>query len=175
MDPRGRPMPVSSRITSRIGTAYAAPSSRSTARSTSCSTSPRRRLSSGMAVSIYLALSRRGGKLSVGRYAAIEPAGGILMSAYDAVVIGGRVAGAPTAMLLARRGHNVLLVDRAAFPSDTISTHLIHPPGVTLLRSWGLLDALTATGCPAIHTYAFDIGPFVISGSPGSSESPVSY
>jgi len=97
------------------------------------------------------------------------------MGPYDAIVVGARVAGAPTAWQLARQGHRVLLVDRAAFPSDTVSTHLIHPPGVAALRSWGLLDALRATGCPAIHTYAFDMGPFVISGSPGLPDSPVAY
>ena len=43
---------------------------------------------------------------------------------YDAIVVGARVAGSPTAMLLARKGYDVLLVDRASFPSDTISTHL---------------------------------------------------
>ncbi|HWN81101.1 MAG TPA: NAD(P)/FAD-dependent oxidoreductase, partial [Candidatus Udaeobacter sp.] len=95
--------------------------------------------------------------------------------AYDAIVVGARCAGAPSAMLLARKGHRVLLVDRATFPSDTISTHLIHPPGVTVLRRWGLLDRLRATGCPAIHTYSFDFGPFAISGSPGPADSPVSY
>jgi 2-polyprenyl-6-methoxyphenol hydroxylase-like FAD-dependent oxidoreductase len=87
--------------------------------------------------------------------------------AYDVIVIGARCAGAPTAMLLARRGYKVLLVDRATFPSDTISTHLIHPPGMAALRRWGLLDRLLATGCPAIHTYAMDVGPFVIAGAPG--------
>jgi 2-polyprenyl-6-methoxyphenol hydroxylase-like FAD-dependent oxidoreductase len=97
------------------------------------------------------------------------------MNQYDAIVVGARCAGSPTAMLLARKGYTVLLVDRATFPSDTISTHLIHPPGVTALNRWGLLDRLTATGCPAIHTYAFDMGPFVISGTPGASDSPVSY
>ena len=45
---------------------------------------------------------------------------------YDAIVVGARVAGSPTAMLLARQGHRVLLVDRAGFPSDTLSTHYIH-------------------------------------------------
>lgn len=44
-------------------------------------------------------------------------------------------------MLLARAGYRVLVADRATFPSDTISTHLIHPPGVAALRRWGLLDA----------------------------------
>jgi len=66
-------------------------------------------------------------------------------------------------------------VDRATFPSDTISTHVLHPRGVSALSRWGLLDRLVATGCPPIHTYDFDFGPIVISGSPGTAESPVSY
>jgi flavin-dependent dehydrogenase len=94
---------------------------------------------------------------------------------YDVIVVGARCAGSPTAMLLARKGYRVLLLDRATFPSDTISTHLIHPPGVAALMKWGLLDQLLSTGCPAIHTYAFDMGPFVISGSPAMEGSPVSY
>jgi 2-polyprenyl-6-methoxyphenol hydroxylase-like FAD-dependent oxidoreductase len=97
------------------------------------------------------------------------------MNEYDAIVVGARCGGSPTAMLLARNGYKVLLVDRATFPSDTISTHLIHPPGVTALKKWGLLERLVATGCPAIHSYSFDFGPFVLSGTPGASDSPVSY
>jgi 2-polyprenyl-6-methoxyphenol hydroxylase-like FAD-dependent oxidoreductase len=91
-------------------------------------------------------------------------------SDYDAIVIGARCAGAPTAMLLAQKGHRVLLVDRAHFPSDTLSTLVIHAPGVAALDRWGLLDAVTATGCPAIETYSFDFGPFVISGRPHPAE-----
>lgn len=94
---------------------------------------------------------------------------------YDAIVVGARCAGSPTAMLLARKGYKVLVVDRATFPSDTISTHLIHPPGVSALKEWGLLDRLVATGCPGIDTYAFDFGPFTISGTPGTDESPLAY
>ena len=86
---------------------------------------------------------------------------------FDAIVVGARVAGSPTAMLLARKGYDVLLVDRATFPSDTISTHLVHPPGIDALQRWGLLDKVLATGCPAIDTYAFDFGPFTLSGAPG--------
>jgi flavin-dependent dehydrogenase len=97
------------------------------------------------------------------------------MRDYDVIVVGARCAGSPTAMLLARKGHKVLVVDKAAFPSDTISTHLVHPPGVAALRRWGLLDRLIATGCPPIDTYRFDFGPFVISGAPGTAESPVAY
>ena len=94
---------------------------------------------------------------------------------YDAIVVGGRCAGSPTAMLLARKGYKVLVVDRATFPSDTLSTHIVHPPGVASLRRWGLLDLVTSTGCPPIHTYAFDFGPFTISGAPGTDETPVAY
>ena len=94
---------------------------------------------------------------------------------YDVIVVGARCAGAPTAMLLARKGYRVLAVDRAAFPSDTVSTHLIHPPGVDALRRWGLLDRVIATGSPAIHTYAFDFGPFTLAGSPGADRSDVAY
>ena len=84
---------------------------------------------------------------------------------YDAIVIGARTAGSPTAMLLARKGYRVLAVDRATFPSDTLSTHVIHAPGGAALQRWGLLDRVTATGCPPIKTYEFDFGPFTISGS----------
>jgi len=94
---------------------------------------------------------------------------------YDAIVVGARCAGSPTAMLLARKGYKVLVVDRARFPSDTVSTHIVHPPGVSALRRWGLLDRLVATGCPPIDTYALDFGPFTISGAPGTEEAPVAY
>jgi 2-polyprenyl-6-methoxyphenol hydroxylase-like FAD-dependent oxidoreductase len=69
-------------------------------------------------------------------------------------------------MLLARRGWRVLLVDRATFPSDTVSTHLMHAPAVAALARWNLLDRVAATGCPPINRYSFDFGPITISGSP---------
>ena len=85
---------------------------------------------------------------------------------YDAIVVGARCAGSPTAMLLARLGHRVLVVDRASFPSDTVSTHLVHAPGVAALNRWGLLDTLKASDCPPIQNYTFDFGPFALSGTP---------
>jgi 2-polyprenyl-6-methoxyphenol hydroxylase-like FAD-dependent oxidoreductase len=94
---------------------------------------------------------------------------------HDVIVVGARCAGSPTATLLARRGYRVLLVDRATFPSDTVSTHVVHPRGVAALARWGLLDALVGTGCPPIHTYVFDFGPFTIRGAPGTDEFPVAY
>jgi 2-polyprenyl-6-methoxyphenol hydroxylase-like FAD-dependent oxidoreductase len=78
-------------------------------------------------------------------------------------------------MLLARTGHRVLVVDRATFPSDTVSTHVVQPRGVAALARWGLLDRLTATGCPPIHTSAYDFGPFMIAGSPGTTDAPMAY
>jgi 2-polyprenyl-6-methoxyphenol hydroxylase-like FAD-dependent oxidoreductase len=98
-----------------------------------------------------------------------------MSTAYDAIVVGARCAGSPTAMLLARKGYRVLLVDRATFPSDTISTHIVHPMGMAALKRWGLADRLVATGCPPIHTYSYDFGPVTIAGSPGTPESPVAY
>jgi 2-polyprenyl-6-methoxyphenol hydroxylase-like FAD-dependent oxidoreductase len=91
---------------------------------------------------------------------------GAVSKQYDAIIVGARCAGSPTAMLLARKGYRVLLVDKATFPSDTISTHIIHPPGVAALERWGLLERLQATGCPPFTSYSFDFGPLTISGSP---------
>lgn len=84
---------------------------------------------------------------------------------YDAIVIGARCGGAPTAMLLARKGHRVLLVDRAVFPSDIPHGHLIHRQGPRRLASWGLLDRVVATGCPAITSMTMDIGDFPLTGT----------
>src|SRR5581483_1203502 len=81
---------------------------------------------------------------------------------WDAIVVGARAAGSPTAMLLAGRGHRVLLVDRAEFPSDTLSTHYIHQPGVAWLERWGLLEQIAATGCPPIRVTTLDVGPFAL-------------
>jgi 2-polyprenyl-6-methoxyphenol hydroxylase-like FAD-dependent oxidoreductase len=103
------------------------------------------------------------------------PPRGMSTRSYDAIVVGTRCAGAPTALLLTRKGYRVLAVDRATFPSDTVSTHLIHPPGVDALRRWGLLDGVIATECPAINTYAFDFGPFTLTGSPGLDRRDVAY
>jgi len=94
---------------------------------------------------------------------------------WDIIVVGARCAGSATAMLLARQGYRVLAVDSATFPSDTISTHLLHPPAVAALERWRLLDRLEASGCPPIARYCFDFGPFRISGRPGTAAADVSY
>jgi flavin-dependent dehydrogenase len=74
------------------------------------------------------------------------------------VVVGARCAGAATALLLASAGHDVLLVERNTFPSDTLSTHAIARSGVVQLHRWGLLPAVLAAGTPAIREIVFHGG-----------------
>jgi hypothetical protein len=88
------------------------------------------------------------------------------MVMYDAIVIGARCAGSPTAMLLARKGYRVLLVDRASFPSDVVNGYYIQQHGAARLKRWGLLDRLRASNCPPLFTITFDVGEFSLSGSP---------
>jgi 2-polyprenyl-6-methoxyphenol hydroxylase-like FAD-dependent oxidoreductase len=84
---------------------------------------------------------------------------------YDAIVVGARCAGAPTAMLLARKGYRVLLVDRATFPSDTFRSHVIMYPGVRQLQRWGLFDEVVASNCPPIRRVIQDMGDFPLVGN----------
>ena len=92
------------------------------------------------------------------------------MTNYDVIVVGARCAGASLAMLLARQGRRVLALDRAQFPSDTVSTHFMWPRTTAALARWGLLDALAATGCPPIETVNLHFGPVHLSGRPEAVE-----
>jgi flavin-dependent dehydrogenase len=83
---------------------------------------------------------------------------------YDAIVIGARCAGAATALLLARQGRDVLMVDRAALPSEIPHGHFIHRHGPGRLAAWGLLDAVLATGCPAVTSMTTDFGDYPMTG-----------
>jgi flavin-dependent dehydrogenase len=76
----------------------------------------------------------------------------------DVIVIGGRCAGAATAMLLARRGHRVTVLERGHLGSDTLSTHGIARGGVVQLARWDLLDEIVATGAPPIRQVVFRRG-----------------
>src|SRR5215475_7546028 len=80
------------------------------------------------------------------------------MSHYDVVVVGARPAGAATAMLLARQGRRVLLLDRDRYGTDTLSTHALMRGGVLLLSRWELLDRIVAAGTPAVRETRFDYG-----------------
>lgn len=85
---------------------------------------------------------------------------------YDVIIIGARCAGAALALLLARASLKVLVIDRAEFPSDTMSGHYIHPAGISCLRRLGLLEKLKATGTPAQETVTVDFGPLALTGTP---------
>lgn len=85
----------------------------------------------------------------------------------DVVVVGGRCAGAPTAMLLARAGLSVRLLERSTRLGDVVSGHLIKPAGVARLRRWKLLDAVLATGCPQL-----DDGVLWLEGQPHRPPAP---
>ena len=77
---------------------------------------------------------------------------------WDAVIVGARVSGASTALLLARAGLRVLVVDRARRGSDTLSTHALMRGGVLLLRRWDLLDRVVASGAPPVRRVTFHYG-----------------
>jgi flavin-dependent dehydrogenase len=85
---------------------------------------------------------------------------------YDAIVVGARCAGSPAAMLLVRKGYRVLLLDKARFPSDTLSVHYIHQPGVASLHRWGLLERVVASNCPPVRRQRVDFGPVVLEAAP---------
>jgi 2-polyprenyl-6-methoxyphenol hydroxylase-like FAD-dependent oxidoreductase len=85
---------------------------------------------------------------------AMEP----INDSYDAIVVGARCAGAATAMLLARQGLSVLLVDRDRHGADTLSTLALMRAGVLQLHRWGLLDSIKAAGTPAVRSTSFFYG-----------------
>src|SRR5215212_4016115 len=74
---------------------------------------------------------------------------------FDAVIVGARCAGAATALLMARAGARVLLVDRGMYGSDALSTHALMRGAVLQLHRWGVLPAIVAAGTPPVHSTTF--------------------
>src|SRR5918993_557165 len=74
---------------------------------------------------------------------------------FDAVIVGARCAGAATALLLARAGARVLLVDKSLYGSDTTSTHALMRGAVLQLHRWGVLPAIVAAGTPPVYSTTF--------------------
>jgi flavin-dependent dehydrogenase len=90
---------------------------------------------------------------------------------HDVIVVGARCAGAATALLLARQGHRVLIVDQDRFPSDMrLSTHLVWHAGADLLHKWGVLDAVRASLCPPLTKFSLDMGELVLHGTPPDTQ-----
>ncbi len=81
---------------------------------------------------------------------------------HDVVIVGARCAGAATAMLLARRGLRVLVIDRSRYGSDTVSTHALMRAGVVQLSRWGVLDGIRAAGTPVVRSTSFHYGDDVV-------------
>jgi flavin-dependent dehydrogenase len=79
-------------------------------------------------------------------------------SRYDAIVVGARCAGSATAMLLARAGLKVLVIDRQAYGSDTLSTHALMRGAAMQLARWGLTDQILESGAPAVRRTSFHYG-----------------
>ena len=79
-------------------------------------------------------------------------------SRFDVVVIGARCAGAATAMLLARAGHRVLMVDRGRYGTDTLSTHALMRGAVLQLHRWNVLPAVIAAETPPVRQATFFYG-----------------
>jgi menaquinone-9 beta-reductase len=79
-------------------------------------------------------------------------------AAFDVIVVGARCAGAATAMLLARAGRTVLLVDRGDYGADILSTHALMRGGVLQLARWNLLDRIVEAGTPPVRTTTFHLG-----------------
>jgi 2-polyprenyl-6-methoxyphenol hydroxylase-like FAD-dependent oxidoreductase len=81
---------------------------------------------------------------------------------YDALIVGARCAGAATAMLMARSGLKVLVIDRGRYAADTISTHALMRGGVLQLHRWGLLPRIASAGTPAVRGTEFHYGDQVV-------------
>ncbi len=79
-------------------------------------------------------------------------------AAVDVVVVGARCAGAATALLLARAGARVVLVDRGGYGRDTLSTHALMRAGTLQLHRWGLLERVVAAGTPPVRRTEFRYG-----------------
>ena len=92
---------------------------------------------------------------------------------YDVIIVGARAAGSPLAFRLAKGGLNVLLVDRATFPSDTLSTHLMNSDSVERLANWGVLDEVLASDLPTSDSIIMSVDGYPVEMNPPGNPYPV--
>ena len=93
---------------------------------------------------------------------------------YDVAIVGARCAGSALALMLAREGLKVIIVERSTFPQDTMSGHFLQPAGVSCLRRLGLFEGLEALQAPAQDTMTVDFGPVILSGRPAPASDGIS-
>jgi menaquinone-9 beta-reductase len=74
---------------------------------------------------------------------------------YDVIIAAARCAGAATALLLARQGARVLVLDKSRYGTDTLSTHALMRGAVLQLHRWGLLPAVAGAGTPPVRSTTF--------------------
>lgn len=82
----------------------------------------------------------------------------------DVVIVGSRCAGSAAAIAFARAGLHVVALDRASFPADTISTHLLWPAGLAELQRLGALGRVEEIGAPPMPVATADGGGFTVRG-----------
>ena len=80
---------------------------------------------------------------------------------YDVIIAGARCAGAATALLLARQGARVLVLDKSRYGTDTLSTHALMRGAVLQLHRWGLLPAVAGAGTPPVRSTTFHLADAV--------------
>src|SRR5581483_1727874 len=69
---------------------------------------------------------------------------------WAAIVVGGGYAGGAAALVMARRGLRVLVLETAADPSDAATPHMFFPDTTVRLAQLDLLDAIEASGAPPL-------------------------
>lgn len=94
------------------------------------------------------------------------------MDEHEVVIVGARCAGSPLAMLLARAGVDVCVVDQARFPSDTLSTHIVQAHGSAFLERLGLRQALLDLGSTELENFTLINDDVRIDGVPGPDDLP---
>jgi flavin-dependent dehydrogenase len=74
---------------------------------------------------------------------------------FDVIIVGARCAGAATALLLARAGARVLVIDKGAYGTDTLSTHALMRGAVMQLHRWGVLPRIQRSATPPVRSTTF--------------------